>query len=307
MVYGCFQEENNMDKGLAMLIVNPSSGTERSTSYQEDVLQILKEQGYETTLRLTEKAMDAARFAEEACEDTYELVVAMGGDGTISEVINGLAEKPHRPRFGFIPLGTVNDFARSLSIPLEPEKAISVIRNSENVKKVDVGKVNDAYFANVIAVGALAEATFSVPPEKKTKLGTFAYVLEGAKSLAADSAFDIQITCKGRTERMQAMLVLVAMTNSVGGFEKLAEGAEADDGNMHIFAVPDLSVLQVINILSTTLRGDLMKSSKVAYMKATEAVLTTESAMTANVDGDEGHSLPLKISVLPEHLEVIVP
>lgn len=80
--------------------------------------------------------------------------------------MNGLAEQKHRPVFGIIPLGTVNDFARSLGIPMDPDKSIEML-NEAQIKDADIGKINDRYFMNVLAVGAIAEATYNVTVEKK--------------------------------------------------------------------------------------------------------------------------------------------
>ncbi|EFR94602.1 diacylglycerol kinase domain-containing protein, partial [Listeria innocua FSL J1-023] len=110
--------------GKALLIVNPSSGKEKGKTYQGKTEEVLKKRYDEVEVRLTEKAGDATEFASWASEQGFDAVIAMGGDGTLNETINGLAIHEKRPDFGFIPLGTVNDLARSVGIPLKPEKAI---------------------------------------------------------------------------------------------------------------------------------------------------------------------------------------
>lgn len=95
----------------AMIILNPSSGKEKATEYAEKIEETLREKYDDIDIRRTEKEGDAAAFATEACIALYDAVIAMGGDGTINEAINGVAEQAHRPALGIIPLGTVNDFA----------------------------------------------------------------------------------------------------------------------------------------------------------------------------------------------------
>src|SRR4051812_20595424 len=107
-----------------MLIVNPSSGKEEAVACLDDVKESLLERDCEIVIRQTEKENDATRFAKEACRKGYDVVVSMGGDGTLNETINGISGEEHRPSLGIIPLGTVNDFARALHIPLETPQAI---------------------------------------------------------------------------------------------------------------------------------------------------------------------------------------
>ena len=124
----------------AMLIINPSSGQEKGLSFEQEAIDALKNRHEEVVVKYTEGENDAHRFAEEACEERYDTLVSMGGDGTINESINGLAEKEYIPDFGFVPLGTVNDFARALGIPMEEKEAIRLLENPE-AKPVDIGKL----------------------------------------------------------------------------------------------------------------------------------------------------------------------
>ncbi|KTQ67149.1 acylglycerol kinase family protein, partial [Enterobacter cancerogenus] len=105
----------------AMIIVNPSSGKEESLQHVRNVEEILREQGYAVTVEETAQELDATRFCVTACQEAYDLVISLGGDGTLHETINGFMDQAHRPKLGVIPLGTVNDFARALQIPLSPE------------------------------------------------------------------------------------------------------------------------------------------------------------------------------------------
>ncbi|WP_236610264.1 diacylglycerol/lipid kinase family protein [Planococcus halocryophilus] len=150
----------------AMFILNPSSGKERASEYRSQVEETLASMGYEVDTRETEKEKDATSFAAEACEKKYDFIVAMGGDGTINEAVSGIAEKPHEPLFSLIPLGTVNDFARALGISLDPPEAIEALKTGHE-KRVDIAKVGDYYFMNILAIGDVAESTYEVDPEKK--------------------------------------------------------------------------------------------------------------------------------------------
>lgn len=192
-----------MDK--AMIIVNPSSGKEEALDHVKRIEEILEEKGYQTKVVQTEKELDATKYCQDACKDEFRLVVSMGGDGTLHETINGMVDQDHRPLLGIIPLGTVNDFARALDIPLHIEEAIEVLR-SDRTKQVDIGKFNEDYFVNIVAAGAIAEAVYDVSPDLKTKFGPFAYIVEGVKTLTANSSYPLRIDYDNKAWEGEALL-----------------------------------------------------------------------------------------------------
>lgn len=290
----------------AMLIVNPSSGKEKGAEYTDQALSTMTKMGYETELRETKGEGDAMHFAREACDRKLDFVAAMGGDGTINEAINGMAEQEHRPLFGLIPLGTVNDFARALNIPLDPEEAIAILEHQHS-RRIDVGKINDRYFINIVAVGALAEASFSTPVEQKTKLGPLAYILEGLKKMKEKQPFELRVQSEEGVWEGEALLMLVALTNSVGGFETIAPEAEVNDGMLHVMIIKDIALPQFLLLLPKIMTGDLGKSEHVEYLKVPALEASSTYEMIANIDGDEGDKLPIKVENLKRHLEIFVP
>ncbi|KIL52609.1 diacylglycerol kinase [Jeotgalibacillus alimentarius] len=290
----------------AMLILNPSSGKEEALDHKESVLTVLKEMEYEVTLKETEKEDDATRFAEQACREKYDTVVSMGGDGTLNETITGLAGQDYQPSLGIVPLGTVNDFARALNISMNPEEAIQQLRTAET-KRVDIGRINDKYFMNIIALGGIAEATFGVSVEQKTKLGPLAYMIEGFKTIREKEPFEADITYDGVKWEGSALLFLMALTNSVGGFEKLAPDAEVNDGHLHCFVIKDVPLFKLISIMTALLKGELEEDENVEYFKAKEVHVNSDADLISNVDGDEGAHVPLTVEVLSRHIPILCP
>ena len=126
----------------ARIIYNPSAGREVFKKHIPYCLDQLEKAGYETSCHATTGLKDATKAAALAVERQYDLVVAAGGDGTLCEVINGLAGETHRPKLGIIPAGTTNDFARALGIPRNIEAACQVLTGGQE-KKMDIGKAND--------------------------------------------------------------------------------------------------------------------------------------------------------------------
>ncbi|OMP66055.1 hypothetical protein BTO28_14245 [Domibacillus epiphyticus] len=289
----------------AMIIANPSSGKEQAEKYIDQIRQKLLTSGYDVNICLTEGEGDATRFAKEACHLKYDAIIAMGGDGTMNETVNGIAEQPHRPAMGVVPLGTVNDFARALHVPLEPQEAIQVLGGG--VKPADIGKVNNRHFLNIIALGGIAEATGEVTSDQKTALGTLAYIVEGLKTLREKTPFHLTVETDNGLYEEESLLFLAALTNSVAGFEKLAPEAEVADGQFHCFIVKDVALPKLIRIGAALLKGDFQEDPDVIYFKSKELKIKSSVGLKANVDGDMGDAVPLHLKVLKGHLSVFTP
>jgi len=290
----------------AMIIINPSSGKEEALEYVSSVQRILHEQGYLVTVNETEKELDATRFCITACEQCYDLVVSIGGDGTLHETINGLVDQYHRPKLAVVPLGTVNDFARALQIPLNPEQAIQTLTSSK-VKTVDMGKINDRLFANVVAAGSFAESLTSVSSEEKSRLGALAYFKEGIKELWNNSSHSLTIRYDDQTWEGESPLFLAALTNSVGGFKRLSPDAAVDDGLIHCFIIRDLNILNTFTASLSLLFGSFKDHKDVVYFTAKQVSISSAEPVRTNIDGEEGPPLPINLQILPRHIQVIVP
>ncbi|WP_442760674.1 diacylglycerol/lipid kinase family protein, partial [Enterococcus italicus] len=234
-----------------------------------------------------------------------DAVFAMGGDGTVNEVINGLAEKEHRPLFGFVPLGTVNDLGRALNFSMDAKEAIEQL-SLDRLKKLDIGKVNDAYFMNVIAVGTIPEAINDVDSEDKTKMGKLAYFVSGVKYLLQSDRYEFDLVLDDEAEQVKSSLLLIGLTNSIGGFETLLPKADVDDGNLHLMYLNDQSFLDMVKSVPELIKGVEISSENVTYktFKKGEIALLSDGELETNIDGDPGENLPIKVEVLENHLTV---
>ncbi len=274
--------------------------------YEDEAVAILEQNHVDVTVKYTEKEGDAVRFARAACENHFNTVVAMGGDGTINEAVNGLARETERPDFGFVPLGTVNDFARALNIPMQPKKALEVL-SEQHTKPVDIGRINDQYFMNVLAVGAIAEAVYDVTADQKSKFGPLAYLIEGGKALKDKTPFDLNITYDGKQWDGKAYLMLIALTNSVGGIQSFAQHAEVNDGYFHVFILREFSLPKVFKIIPDLFSGKLQNNAQVEYFPASKLKVESGHELVVNIDGDEGIHLPFEAEVMHNELNIFVP
>ncbi|OEH53349.1 lipid kinase [Oceanobacillus sp. E9] len=291
----------------ARIIYNPTSGREAIKRALPNILEKLEVAGFETSTHATTCEGDATEAAKIAVERRYDLVIAAGGDGTINEVINGLAEQEHRPQLGIIPAGTTNDFARALHIPRDIDKAVDIIIEG-NTMELDIGRVNDDhYFINIAGGGKLTELTYEVPSKLKTLLGQLAYYIKGIEMLPFLKATRVKIEYDDQVLEDDIMLFLISNTNSVGGFEKLAPDAKLNDGYFDLLILKKTNLAEFIQIATLALRGDHFRSKNIIYTQAKHIKISNEEKMQLNIDGEYGGLLPGEFLNLRQHIEFYVP
>ncbi|MUK88420.1 diacylglycerol kinase [Ornithinibacillus sp. L9] len=290
----------------ARIIYNPTSGREAFKRELPTVLERLEIAGYETSAHATTGEGDAVEAAKIAVERRYDIVVAAGGDGTINEVINGLAEQEYRPKLGIIPVGTTNDFARALQIPRDIQKAVDVIIEDHSTP-LDIGKVNDQYFMNIAGGGKLTELTYDVPSKLKTMIGQLAYYMKGIEMLPSLKPVRAKIEYDGNIIDEDIMLFLVSNSNSVGGFEKLAPDAKLNDGYFDLLILRKTNLAEFIRIVTLASRGAHLDDDHVIYAKAKQINVEPDDKMQLNIDGEYGGLLPGEFKNLQQHIEFFIP
>lgn len=288
----------------ARIIYNPTSGRELMMKQLPYVLERLEKAGYETSAHKTTGEGCATNAAKLAVKHRFDLVVIAGGDGTIFEVVNGLAEQEYRPLIGLLPTGTTNDFARALGIPRNVKKACDIICDG-NVKPIDVGKAGQRYFVNIAAGGSLTELTYEVPSKLKTVLGRLAYFFKGFIKLPFITPKRVRIEYDGNFYEGDIMLFLICNTNSVGGFERLAIRSKVDDGKFDLVIAEKMPIPKFVHLGMQTFSGRHLKNAKIKYIQASK--INIESEMPLNLDGEYGGVLPTEFINLHHHFELLVP
>ena len=288
----------------ARLIYNPTSGREEGKKRLADILQMLDAAGIETTTHATDGEGDATTSAAEAIDRGYDMIIAAGGDGTLNEVINGMAGKLERPPLGIIPLGTTNDFARALGIPRNWEEACSIITR-QMTRVIDLGQANDKYFINIAGGGSLTELTYEVPSKLKTMIGQLAYYMKGLEKMTRLRPTELRIELDGHgVFHEEFMLFLITNTNSVGGFEKLAPDARIDDGLFDVIMLKKCNLAEFIRVAGMALRGEHVNDPLIMYAQTKRVSVTSPDTVQLNLDGEYGGLLPATFQVLPSHLRI---
>lgn len=290
----------------ARIIYNPTSGRELFKKNLPEVLESLEIAGYETSCHATTAEGDAIEAAKKAVENGFDIIIASGGDGTLNEVVAGVSEFEKRPKIGLIPMGTTNDFARAVHIPRDIKKAVEIIIKGDTIP-VDVGLVNDRYFINIAGGGRITELTYEVPSKLKTMLGQLAYYLKGIEMLPSINATKVRIEYDGEVFEDEVMMFLVGLTNSVGGFEKLAPSSSINDGLFSLLILKKLNIAEFIRVASLALRGEHLTDPHVIHKKAKHIKVTSDDKVLLNLDGEYGGTIPATFQNLYRHIEVFVP
>lgn len=216
-----------------LFIYNPNAGTGMLKPKLAEVLDIFVKAGYEVTVYPTQKYHDALEKTL-AYEGDYDLVVCSGGDGTLDEVVTGMAKREKQVPIGYIPAGTTNDFARSLHISKNMLEAADTAVNGTPLA-CDIGVFNSDFFVYIAAFGLFTDVSYETKQSVKNVLGHLAYVLEGAKSIFNIPSYRIKVIHDGEEIEEDFMFGMVTNSRSVGGFQGIVgKDVVFDDGEFEV-------------------------------------------------------------------------
>lgn len=293
----------------ARLIYNPTSGKETLKKNLAEILMVIEKAGYETSAyATTPEDFSAKHEATRAAMAGFDLIIAAGGDGTINEVINGIAPLENRPKLAIIPGGTTNDFARALHIPRDNVvKAAEVILKNQTIKS-DIGKAGNTYFMNIAAGGYLTELTYEVPSHLKSVFGYLAYLAKGAEMLPRVKPINMKLTYDDGVFDGKASMFFLGLTNSIGGFEQISPDARLDDGKFSLIIIKTANVIEIMHLITLMINGGKhVNDSRVIYTKTSSLYAETindDFRMMINLDGEYGGDAPMQFTNYKQHIEM---
>lgn len=293
----------------ARVIYNPTSGRELVKRSLPDVLDILESAGYEASAFATTEEPDSAqKEARRVALAGFDLVVAAGGDGTINQVINGLAPLEKRPKMAILPGGTTNDYARALKIPRDNIVAAARVILKQQTVMMDIGKANDNYFMNIGAGGYLTELTYEVPSQLKSVFGYLAYLVKGAEMLPRVKPIQMRLLYDEGEYVGKASMFFLGLTNSVGGFEQISPDAQLDDGKFSLIVVKTANVIEILHLVALMINGGKhIDHPNILYTKTSHVYaesLDEDFRMMINLDGEYGGDAPMNFTNLHQHIEM---
>ena len=288
----------------ARLIYNPVSGHEQMLQNVADILNVLEQAGFEASaFRTTPEPLSAQNEAKRCALAGFDLLVGAGGDGTINEVVNGVASLEKRPKLAVI---------RALKIPRDNLVDAAKVILTGKTQKMDIGRAGKQYFMNIAASGSLTELTYGVPSEVKSVLGYSAYLLKGAEMLPKISSNKMRLTYDDGVYEGDLSMFLLGMTNSIGGFERIMPDAQLSDGLFQLIVVKTANPVDVLRLMAMALNGNHVNDPQIIYTKTKnlKVELLGESKdkdpIPVNLDGEIGGHLPIDFENLKQHIEFYI-
>ena len=289
----------------AVIIANPTSGGYLFHTRQiDEAVAFLRSNGWDVELCLTEKAGDARRLARLAVEQTVEVVIAPGGDGTINEIIQEWVGS--ETALGVLPVGTVNVWARETNIPLDDVGARKVLVDGK-LRRIDLGEVNGRYFLLMAGIGFDAEVAHAIEKKPIKRLGVLGYLLIGTWLGLGYQSFRTYLTINGRLIKKDALQIIIGNTQLYGGTIKYTWQAQCDDGQLDVCVVRKRNMLGRVIIFMDFLLHREQRHQWVTYAKSDVIEVRTRHPVAIQVDGDLSGFTPAKFTVAPQALKVIVP
>ena len=274
------------------MIINPRAGRSKPTGPLLDAAAVFSEGGYLLSLHKTSAPRDAMVHAAKYGGD-YDVVVAVGGDGTLNEVACGLMQLEHPPLLGYLAQGSTNDFAASLQIPADPAEAARRMLSCRP-RRLDVGLWNRHHFMYVATFGAFTRTSYTAPQAAKNALGHFAYILEGMKDLNSLRPYQVRITADGENLDGEYLFGAVCNSTSIGGLMRLdPQRVVLDDGKFELLLIPSPKTPADLQNLVMGLLEQRYDREGLIFRHVSSVHLETESAPAWSLDGEYAPSSPV--------------
>lgn len=297
-----------MSRRKACLIFNPVAGNTDSEQELERIKELLSPQ-FELDIQFTTEEVGAYKLAEEAVKKDFEIIIAAGGDGTLSEAARALGETTIP--LGVIPRGTANAFASALGIPDTLDEACETILSGKT-RRIDIGRCNGKLMMLLAGIGFEAETIENASREAKQRWGALAYLVSGIQQLREIELFDAEIETDDKIIKVSAGALTVA--NAAPPTSILAQGPAGilyDDGLLDITIISSNTWASAIaasyHLLQSGLRGDAAKRDDIGYIRTKRVKITTDPPQKIVLDGEMIGNTPLEVDCVPGGLTVMVP
>ena len=286
------------------IIVNPTAGKGQALKMIAQIKQTFEDSCHKFSLEQTTAPKAAIDIAKKAIIEDYDTVVAVGGDGTVLEVINGIAGS--HVNLGIIPAGSGNDLARTLNIPFDLQEALAIITTfTPHIEKMDIGRVNGKYFANVAGIGFDTEVLKTLVQMKKIFSGTLAYILSVLKTLIYYKHKKVTLVLDGQTMEKEILLLAIANGKYYGGGMMIAPNADVTDGFFDVCIINKMPKWKILRLFPTIFKGTHINVPQVECFKAKEVTIVSENELV-NCDGELIATTPITFSIVAEPINIIV-
>lgn len=268
-----------------LFIINPKAGHKKNKHFMDEAIKTFENSGYEVDIKYTKKRADGTRIAIKHGAEA-DLVVCMGGDGTLNEVMQGMVEGGVKTPLGYIPAGSTNDFATSLGLKTNPKEQAEFLMSHEP-RPLDLGMFNGRYFVYTASAGIFTKTSYDTPQNLKNKLGHFAYILSGVKELFHVRKIRMSIELKDRT--IEGTYIFTAINNAtkIGGVMKLDESiVQFNDGVFELMLVEwPKDPIKLNKILWRIITRKF--AGEITFIQIDSAKITSETDLDWSLDGEK--------------------
>ncbi len=273
-----------------LFIYNPCAGKGTMKNKLSDVIETFMKAEYEVTVYATQWEGEATQIVKEIGKG-YDRIVCSGGDGTLHEVTQGIMELPAelRPVCGYIPTGTVNDFARGLKLPMRIKLAARVAAR-DTVKPVDIGLMNGRCFTYVVAFGAFTSVSYETPQMAKNLMGKTAYLLEGMGQLASIKSYHAVLEMEHETIEDDFVFGMVSNAKSIGGFPFFKKShVSLNDGAFEgVFVRQPKTPIELQEVINSFVT--LKPNDQILGFRSSKFTIISQEEIPFTLDGEKGGS-----------------
>ncbi len=297
-----------MSKQNWIFIINPVAGNGIAGEYADTVKAMIEQHQLNAELVFTERRGHATEIANEYAQQGVQHLIGVGGDGTFSEIVQGLVDKKD-VTFGAIPAGTGNDFISILGFPGHFSEKDWETFFEVNTVEMDIGKCNDRYFINGMGLGYDAQVAFEnyeAENSRAVKGGSKSkYWKHILKTLVTYKEKDIQVTHQKQTRTTKSFLNTIAIGRRLAGGFYLTPKAIANDGLLDICMISELSLPGRVKELLRVMKQAHTEDAVVNYFSTDRIVFEFEKEVPAHLDGEMYFNQRFEVSILPSHLKTI--
>ncbi len=289
-------------------IVNSTAGRGKTGKKISKLVTSLNEHKLDFEIELTKAALHATQLAQDAIKKGFHNIISVGGDGTLNEVVNGvmLSGKSEEVNVGIIPEGGGNDFATGFNLSSKIDKAVEILQRL-NIRKIDVGKIEDRYFINALGMGFDARAA-QISNKIKYLNGLPRYLLAVIKALVALKPFEAEVKLDNYSYNSPFLLIAVGNGKYTGGGFLITPEALVDDGFLDICFIKTITRRRLLSLLPSAIKGKHLKEPEVDLKQSKTIEVTTKTPLPFYTDGELPklkNPLHFTIELLPKKLNLI--
>lgn len=293
----------------AVLIVNPVSGQARGLRIGQQLRTSFEKKGVTCSVRITSGMGDAKRFAATAAEDGFELIVVIGGDGTVGEVVSGQTGCTVKVPIAIVPVGTANVVALALALPWFPGQAMDTILEGR-ILSFDVGYLPkvDRHFFLMAALGYPANVIQDSPRHLKNLFGIFTYIGAGIRNILNLDEVKIFIEDgEGEICQCEGNTILLSNIGKIGDINfKVTPDTSAHDGKFDLTIISSRSAFEFLIVILRMLTWRHRPTSRLRHFQAEKVTIITDPPVAVQIDGEDGGYTPLEAEIIAHGVKLIV-